>query len=323
MLHDTKTTAPLKAFKIARTLVFTMLAMAAVMVFSSTGHAATFGNDDRAPLTEIDQSFQDTVGTLASSQNGAFCTAFCVAPDVIATASHCLFGTTATPGPKLSSLRFKTARMVARDPKHPGAGLAAPSSSNGKTAATLFAGTTQLRIAPPIGASQDWAVARLDAAVCSNGTLKLSDDTPDAIARDAEAGRIYQIASHADLPDSKLHRADACPFPSTFANASPSTIATDFAKRQDVMFHTCDTGGGSSGSPMLRDTPNGPEVVGINVGTYIVSRSVTTAKSSPGQDQDTLVSEPIANTAITVGPMKRALDTLNNRAHLPSVQLVR
>ena len=51
-------------------------------------------------------------------------------------------------------------------------------------------------------------------------------------------------------------------------------IAADFTSSQQLLLHTCDTGGASSGSPLLMDTPAGPKVIGINVGTYVQSHSV-------------------------------------------------
>ncbi len=84
--------------------------------FQSPADAAVFGTDERTtPRPVHDAALREKIGTLTSTDNGSFCTAFCVAPDMIATASHCLFGTAATPGPKLRALRFKLAESTLFD----------------------------------------------------------------------------------------------------------------------------------------------------------------------------------------------------------------
>jgi hypothetical protein len=241
----------------------------------------------------------------AASFAGAYCTAFCVAPDVIATASHCLFGTAVTPAPRLASLSFKTAAGTASTP------LA--TATRGRQSKAVLSGTTRLSVAPPIGAGQDWAVARLAAPVCASGGLALSDQAPAQIRAAADRGAIYQIAVHADLPDSALRRGGPCDAPASFVSADAATIARDFAAPGAILFHTCDTGGGSSGSPLLIDTPSGPEVIAINVGTYVLSRTVPTAQASGAQP----VSEPIANTAIWISAIAGAVRELSNRRLSP------
>ena len=140
--------------------------------------------------------------------------------------------------------------------------------------------------------------------MCSAGGLHFSTLPHTEIEAAASRGDIYQIAVHADLPDVNLRRGGPCPVHKSLPTADDATIARDFATPNAIFFHTCDTGGGSSGSPLLIDTTNGPEVVAINVGTYILSRTVTTAGVATGHD----ISEPIANTAISITPV--ALATL-------------
>lgn len=309
MQHETQNSPPFRAFVIVRIGTVAALAIAAVAAFSSPGRAAVFGSDDRAPLTSADADLRDKIGTLVSSHNGAFCTAFCVAPDVIATASHCLYGTAATPGPNLKDLTFKTASSGPVSVASPGTPLARSRVTlQSQKSQTVISGTTRLRTAPPIGAAQDWAVARLDAPACKSGGLRLSERTSNEVITAAKSGALYQIAVHADLPDSKLRRGMPCAVHSAFPNADEAAIARDFAAPDKIVFHTCDTGGGSSGSPMLIDTPAGPEVVAINVGTYVLSRAVTTAKEPGIRDGNAApASEPIANTAIAIGAIKAAL----------------
>jgi V8-like Glu-specific endopeptidase len=291
----------LKATRLGQVAVFLMVTMAA---FSIPARAAVFGSDDRKLLTTVDAALEDKIGTLVSSETGAYCTAFCVAPDMVATASHCLFGTAATKAPKLKTLFFKLASAPDAANGTPIAGRATGSQSQ-----NVMSGTTHLSVAPPIGAAQDWAVAKLETPACKSGGLALSQRPESEIRATAERGEIYQVAVHADLPDTNLRRGGPCAVSQSFPNADAATIARDFANPDAILFHTCDTAGGSSGSPLLIDTPNGPEVAGINVGTYVLSRNVTTSQDQQRQSK----SEPIANTAIWIAAIAGAVKELQGR----------
>lgn len=290
------------------------LAIAAVIAFSQPGQAAVFGSDTRTRLTTADNALRAQIGTLASSQSGAFCTAFCVADDLIATASHCLFGTNASPGPRLKDLTFKPGSARSADHGTPLAGRAIANQAQSVTS-----GTQQLAVLPPIGAVDDWAVARLDQPVCRGAHLALTNLSVGAIREHAAHGHVYQIAVHADLDDTDLRRAAPCAIEQTFAKADATTIARDFTAADAILFHTCDTGGGSSGSPLLIDTEHGPEVIGINVGTYVLSRNVSTAHDASAQP----ASEAIANTAIDIAALQRAVTDLSQRDLLTTPSEVR
>jgi V8-like Glu-specific endopeptidase len=290
------------------------LAMATIVAFPSSGHAAVFGTDTRARLIASDAGMRTQIGTLSSSETGAFCTAFCVADDLIATASHCVFGTAASPGPKLTSLSFKPASAASSDDGTPLAGKATNNQLQNVTS-----GTTHLAVVPPIGAANDWAVARLETPACWAGHLPVGSQSASLVRAQALQGGVYQIAVHADLPDNELRRGAPCAFETEFPKADVATIARDFALPTTILFHTCDTGGGSSGSPLLIDTPAGPEVVGINVGTYILSRAVATI----GNAHEAPTSEAIANTAIEVVALRDAISVMENRDLLNSISEVR
>src|SRR5882757_4806777 len=54
---------------------------------------AVFGSDDRMPTPAKYKDVQEKIGLFFNLRRRTVCTAFCVAPDVIATAGHCLLGT--------------------------------------------------------------------------------------------------------------------------------------------------------------------------------------------------------------------------------------
>ena len=176
---------------------------------------------------------------------------------------------------------------------------------------------------PPIDADRDWAIVRLEAPACSSGGLPLSTRSRGAIETAADRGDIYQAAVHSDLADTGLQKGAPCALPSTFPSAAPDALARDFSNPGAILFHTCDTGGGSSGSPLLIDGPDGPEVVGINVGTYVFSSIAASAEVATGTLSHQTNSEPIANTAIVTAQFADAVAALSARDSLDRRQEVR
>lgn len=259
---------------------------------------AVFGSDERRPLPQSHAALAEQIGVLALG-DAAFCTAFCVGDDTIATASHCLLGTEQMPGPDLERVSFKvgtaehlvSARLAGEDRAHMRSGLRS--------------GTALLRVTPPIAAARDWAVVRLAKPVCRAGGLPLSNLSRDQIQSRAEAGELYDAAMHRDVSPDRIVTSGPCSLPTAFPQASAGVIAQDFADPAAILMHTCDTGPGSSGSPLLVDGPHGPEVIGINVGTYIISRTATSTSSTSNPPRE---HDAIANTAIEVSRFRGAVE---------------
>ena len=307
-------------FRACRPFLFAVLS-SAVVAAASTGSAlagpqgafgtpatgasaltpiAVFGSDDRAPLAQIDAALNDKIGTL-EIRGASICTAFCVAPDAIATASHCLFGTERTKAPDLEALTFNV-----------GAGRNARASRiAGATASgirqSIQSGTQRLRVAPPIDAASDWGIARLAEPVCGAGILPISEALREDVEIAAIRGQVFQVAMHRDQSARTLMHGGPCLIGREFPGVPQATIGRDFKNPDDVLLHTCDTGPGSSGSPMLMIGRSGPEVVGINVGTYVLSRMVQ--KNSDGEREE--VNEAIANTAVASVRFKHAVEQVS------------
>ena len=163
-------------------------------------------------------------------------------------------------------------------------------------------------VTPPIDAANDWAIAQLSNPICHAGGLTITQLPRRALDERAKKGDVYQIAMHRDLSASALRYGGPCAIASSFAAADMATINQDFADASGVLLHTCDTGAGSSGSPLLVDGPGGPEVVGINVGTYVLSHS--DAQTSSVASDKRAAPSPIANTAVFAGRFRSAVDAL-------------
>jgi len=67
---------------------------------------AVFGRDDRVAVPSRLQALKAKIGLLFSQRARLACTAFCVAPDVVATAGHCLYRTHGQQAPPLPDFWF-------------------------------------------------------------------------------------------------------------------------------------------------------------------------------------------------------------------------
>ncbi len=270
---------------------------------------AVFGRDDRQDLPDRLADLTRKIGTL-TLDGSSICTAFCVAPGVIATASHCLFGTAGSEKSRLTKFAFKVGAPGRSQSSRIAGATEAEAREN------IRSGTENLSLSPPIAAANDWAVARLAQPICTAGGLALSEQTRGDINDAAAGGKLFQAAMHRDLPAAKIVFGGPCAIKTALPDASAAMIARDFANPDSIILHDCDTGPGSSGSPMLIDTANGPEVIGINVGTYVLSRVLNKTAENGGNSH----SEPIANTAVEAARFRDAVEELGRQPHFSVLQ---
>ena len=265
---------------------------------------AVFGADDRVALPARYQRQQEAIGVLINYRTRSVCTAFCVAEGVIATAGHCLFRTAGEKKPKLADFWFARNYDQVRDYARIAGHDAAAAAQN------VIAGSMSLKVSPPIDASSDWALVRLAKPVCTKGVLDFEPMPTDDVVRAATAGQVFQIAYHRDFTLWRQAFSTPCEVARSFGSVSWATIAADFKAPEAVLLHTCDTGGASSGSPLFVETSAGPKVVGINIGTYVQSRTMLRSDGRKTQLQP----ETIANTAVAVAGLAErvaALKTAN------------
>jgi V8-like Glu-specific endopeptidase len=259
---------------------------------------SVFGKDDRTPLPARLKSLEGSVGLLYDRSSRTVCSAFCVGDDIVATAGHCLYGTDHEHTPKLASFTFRLPAKKQNIPT-PIAGTRADGVSQ-----YVASGAIELSTRPPIDASHDWALVRIAKPVCRGNTLPLSRKPSAEVVKLAAKKRVYQAGFHRDFGNWALAYGGPCSAEHSFDNADWETISKDFADARDVLFHTCDTGGASSGSPLLIDGDNGPEVVGVNVGTYVQSQVLL-------QDDQVVhryKANAVANTGVSAAAIRDKLD---------------
>ena len=249
---------------------------------------AVFGADDRVSLPAKLQPLRESLGVLFNVRLRTVCTAFCVDAATIGTAAHCLFKTADDKPPRLADFWFARnydqVRDYARIAGH----------ETGAAAQSVMAGSFALSTAPPIDATKDWAFVRLSRPVCSKGVLEIESASTEQVVREAKAGKVFQISYHRDFVQWRPAYSKPCAVARSFAGVDWPTIAADFSAPETLLLHTCDTGGASSGSPLMMETPSGPKVIGINVGTYVQSKVLM----QNGKVSQRLAADSIANTGV-------------------------
>ena len=134
----------------------------------------------------------------------------------------------------------------------------------------------------------------------------------ERILSEAAAQHVFQIAYHRDYMPWKLAYSRPCGVTKSFEAVDWKQIVRDFSEPEALLLHTCDTGGASSGSPMLLDGPDGLEVIGINVGTYEQSKVLM----QDGQVKKRLKADTIANTAVASAAFAGRLEAFRAAAIL-------
>jgi hypothetical protein len=263
---------------------------------------AIFGSDDRVMLPAEKSDLTRSIGLLYEGRSHSVCTAFCVGDDVVATAGHCLFRTEGERPLRLKGVEFRLQPRGA-----PVISTRIAGGVHNGEAQHVAAGSLKLRITPPIDAAQDWALIKLSAPICKGHALPISRQAPAALVKLSAAQRVYQVSYHRDFGSWDLALGAPCPIRRSFGGADWKVISKDFVDANHVILHTCDTGGASSGSPMLMDGPNGPEVIGINVGTYLQAKVLT----QRGEVVHRYKSETVANTAVSAAAFRPALEALS------------
>jgi protease YdgD len=274
---------------------------------------AVFGADERVGLPAMHKDLQEKMGLLFNLRSRTVCTAFCVAPDTVATAAHCLFRIAGERAPRIADFWFARNYDAVRDYAR------IAGHGTGAAAQHVMSGATTLNVRPPIDATKDWALIRLARPVCRKGVLPVRPLPTEQVLAEAAASRVFQVSYHRDFTPWKLAYAKACPVARGFDNSPWSTIAQDFAEPAMLLLHTCDTGGASSGSPLLLETANGPQVIGINVGTYVRSK----VEMQDGHVTRRYKADTVANTGVSAAAFAGKLDAFRQAAILGSPAQIR
>jgi len=251
---------------------------------------AVFGQDDRADLPERLSPLEGKIGMLYEPTTQTLCTAFCVSKGVIATAAHCLFQPKDNKLPDLNEATFrlsygKVYQTSGINDRH------TPFAKN-----NIAVGTTVFNNEPPLSAPKDWALVKLERPICRFGYLKIDARPVADLIEKSKEGKIFQVAYHWDWKHWQLAYSKPCKVSRDFDQIKWRFIKQHFINAHELVLHDCDTGGASSGSPVLMetDTSDGPSAVAINVGTYTRTRILL----REGRIEKRLKPDIIANTGV-------------------------
>ena len=263
---------------------------------------AIFGKDSRQSVPQNLGNEKEQIGLLFNPRNSTLCTAFCVAPNVIATASHCLFRKNRSSRNRLSNFIFRlgSGTKQTRDTRLSG-------YKTRQVHHYIVAGTTYLRKKPPIGAALDWSLVRLAKPNC-HSYLKVKRKSIYELELASEQDKIFQLAYHQDYKNWNMAYSKSCKIRREFGKLAWKKITRQFKNPSELILHRCDTGGASSGSPILERTKDGVVAVGINVGTY-QQRNLLMEK---GRVIKRSRFHTIANTAVNASAFSQMIPLLKN-----------
>lgn len=268
-------------------VILASLGLIAMGGATSPASSAIFGADSRTKLPKRLDHLRQSIGVIYNERTRTVCSAFCAGPDVIGTASHCVYRTKGEMPPPADKFVFVRPGTRAKPVRFAGA-------QNGAAAQHIVAGAFGISTKPPIEAARDWAFIKLQSPACRGHTLPIEPMMPQDIEREADAGRLFQAAFHRDYGRWTMAYSEPCSAGRDNEGTSARITERDFADPSRLLLHLCDTGGASSGSPLLLETPTGPKVVAINVGTFVQSRVLLQG----GEVIKRMPAAPVANTAV-------------------------
>ena len=264
---------------------------------------AVFGADQREDVPDNYSALEGKIGMLYEQSTQTLCTAFCVSKGIVATAAHCLFQPKNNRLPDLNEVTFR----LSYGKTYQTSGISGRHTAFTKN--NIAVGTTTFNNEPPLSAPKDWALVKLERPICRFGPLKVEALDIEPLIAQSKEGRIFQVAYHWDWKHWQLAYSTPCKISRDFDQIKWKFIKQHFVNPDQLVLHDCDTGGASSGSPILMDTGSaeGPTAVAINVGTYTRTRILL----REGRIVKRLKPDIIANTAVdgtAFGPVIQALE---------------
>lgn len=238
---------------------------------------AVLGRDDRTALPEKYTDIAAGIGILGQhGRIGWSCTAFCVAPNIVATNAHCVvknptvgrrldLSRTLFVLPKFKKGGDKAQKYQSRisypefvDPRRPALSIYYGNFHNSRSVNAQ---------------GQDWAFVKLSHSVCRGRTLEFSQRPIKEIRKAARRKQVFMIGFHGDKKMEERLFSKNCAIRSPANRKYFLTAQRRRMLRQAVLLpHTCDAFKGSSGSPIFLETDTGPKVVGINLGSLRYER---------------------------------------------------
>lgn len=274
---------------------------------------AVFGEDTRKNLPDKYKYLKKYVGLLQHRKGRSFysCTAFCIAPDIIGTAAHCLYL------PDKRGRRRNLSNFTFKVGKGSSAVQSKISSDKQKSKNwSIVAGTTFPERGNLYNFPYDWALIKLARPICRAGNLEISPKPLSELIEASRNNRIFNI-TYQKFGKRYLYRYTGdCPIRKNFEGASWEHYSKIYTNPNNMVPHKCDYTPGGSGSPLLLETPTHPVVIAIQSGGHFKLRKT---KKKSGKKAKVYVS----NRAISALAFSKKIDLLRGEFSVPSVELLK
>ncbi|GAA6211486.1 hypothetical protein NBRC116602_12270 [Hyphomicrobiales bacterium 4NK60-0047b] len=232
---------------------------------------AVLGKDNRISLPKKHQALAAGIGILGQpGKKGWRCTAFCVAPNIIATNAHCIVRNP-TMGKRLNLA--KTIFILPALSKSPlnhkyKPRISYPEYVHQKMPGLSVFSGNYAEARHLNSQKQDWAFTKLIHSVCRGRTLDFKNSKLKEIKKAAKKNDVFMIGYHGDKDMSERLYSNKC----RIRSRNNKTFFMKKQRRQMtrealLLPHTCDAFKGSSGSPIFLKTGNNYKVIGINLGS--------------------------------------------------------
>ena len=272
-----------------------------ISLFSeATEEIVIFGEDKRRPIPQYYKSLLDRIGLLENRRTRTICTAFCVEPDLIATAAHCLFiRRTGRSQMRLMDFYFRTSASG----RNQGSGIVGDDEQEANW--NIVAGSSRFpsKISRLYPTHHDWALARLKQPACRKGGFKLAAKTLAELVDASRRGQILHVAYHNEAGQVKLQLSKDCQISSQFGNFPNHELEDLYPDLKKIVPHRCDAAEGSSGSPLLLDTTDGVVAVAIQSGWHWRSNAGDDKEQTSNNDRDYTHARAI-NTSVFIDKAK-------------------
>lgn len=244
----------------------------------SINRFGVFGEDTLKSVPQKYDFVKRSIGRLRSKKGRPIsCTAFCVAPDVVATASHCLFSIGPSgQRPPLTSfeVEFEDDQGVTRT------NIAGDDESSARW--NVLAGATTFPERSPLKNTHDWALMKLASNGCNKRALQISKEKrKQELLTAIFRKQVFVIGYMRRGNDLKLTFSGNCQTSTSLTQLKKiwATVDNMFVDAGDLVTHRCDFTSGASGSPLFLQTQKGPVIIALNNGTIPVPGRFLIGKS--------------------------------------------
>ncbi|PLX34966.1 MAG: hypothetical protein C0605_11845 [Hyphomicrobiales bacterium] len=223
-------------------------------------HYGVLGKDDRIYPGPRHNQIVGSVGVLLNREARSICTAFCISPDTIVSAAHCVFKVKKKRRLDLAKSRFV---LPGRYISETLAGDTHQEVLNGILAGSRTRHTTIKTFLT------DWMIVKLSRPACWD-SLPVVVRKAAEIRKAADEKRLLLAGFHGDRLKGGLLISPGCGVASwNDRKLITRRLRRSLRGRESLLLHDCDAYKGASGAPLMISEADGYKVIGVNVGNIV------------------------------------------------------